>query len=37
MDTVILLLIFMISVLLVLTPPVAIWRALSRQASGRAA
>jgi hypothetical protein len=37
MDTVILLLIFVISVLLVLTPPVAIWRALSRQASGRAA
>ncbi len=37
MNTVILLLIFVISVLLVLTPPVAIWRALSRQASGRAA
>ncbi len=36
-NTVILLLIFVISVLLVLTPPVAIWRALSRQASGRAA
>ena len=37
MDTVILLLIFVISVLLVLTPPVAVWRALSRQASERAA
>jgi hypothetical protein len=36
-NDVILLLIFVISVLLVLTPPVAIWRALSRQASGRAA
>ncbi len=37
MDAVILLLIFVISVLLVLTPPVAIWRALARQASGREA
>ena len=37
MDTVILLLIFVISVLLVLGPPVAVWRALSRQASARMA
>jgi hypothetical protein len=36
-NTVILLLIFLISVLLVLTPPVAVWRSLSRQTSGRAA
>jgi hypothetical protein len=36
-NTVILLLILMISVLLVLTPPVAVWRALSRQPSGLAA
>lgn len=37
MNTVILLLVFLISVLLVLTPPVAVWRSLSRQTSGRAA
>ena len=36
-NTVILLPIFLISVLLVLTPPVAVWRSLSRQTSGRAA
>jgi hypothetical protein len=36
-NTVILLLVFLISVLLVLTPPVAVWRSLSRQTSGRAA
>jgi len=35
-NIVILLLVFLISVLLVLTPPVAVWRVLSRQASGRA-
>ena len=37
MITVIPLLIFMISGLLVLTPPIAIWCALSQQAKGRAA
>jgi len=36
-NTVILLLFFVISGLLVLTPPVAVWRALLRQASGPAA
>ena len=36
MNTIILLLTLLISVLLVLTPPVAVWRVLSRQASGRA-
>ena len=36
-NTVILLLILVLSVLLVVTPPVAVWRALSRQPSGRAA
>ena len=36
-SAVILLLIFLISVLLVLTPPVAVWRSISRQTSGRAA
>jgi hypothetical protein len=36
-NAVILLLIFLISVLLVLTPPVAVWRSISRQTSGRAA
>lgn len=36
-NNVILLLVFLISVLLVLTPPVAVWRSLSRQTSGRAA
>ena len=36
-NTVVPLLILMISVLLVLTPPVAVWRARSRQPSGRAA
>jgi hypothetical protein len=36
-NTVILLLFFVISVLLVLTPPVAVWCVLSRQASGPAA
>jgi hypothetical protein len=36
-NTVILLLVFLISVLLVLTPPVAVWRSLSRQTSGRTA
>ncbi|MCX7342289.1 MAG: hypothetical protein NT037_17655 [Hyphomicrobiales bacterium] len=36
-NTVILLLFFVISGLLVLTPPIAVWRALSRQASGLAA
>jgi hypothetical protein len=35
-NTIILLLTLLISVLLVLTPPVAVWRVLSRQASGRA-
>ena len=37
MNTVILLLMLVISKLLVLTPPVAVWRALSRKSSGRAA
>ena len=36
-NTVILLLVFLISVLLVLTPPVAVWRSFSRQTSGREA
>jgi hypothetical protein len=36
-NTVILLLMLVISKLLVLTPPVAVWRALSRKPSGRAA
>jgi hypothetical protein len=36
-NTIILLLTFLISGLLVLAPPVAVWRALSRQASGRTA
>ena len=35
-NTVILLLIFLISALLILTPPVAVWRSLSRQTAGRA-
>jgi hypothetical protein len=36
-NTIILLLTLLISVLLVLTPPVAVWRSLSRQTSGREA
>lgn len=37
MNTVILLLVLVISKLLVLTPPVAVWRALTRKPSRRAA
>ncbi|MCX7326878.1 MAG: hypothetical protein NTW00_01730 [Hyphomicrobiales bacterium] len=37
MNTIILLLILMISALLIVAPPVGVWRSLSRQTSGRAA
>jgi hypothetical protein len=37
MNTIILLVILMISALLVVAPPVGVWRSLSRQTSGRAA
>jgi hypothetical protein len=37
MNTIILLVILMISALLIVAPPVGVWRSLSRQTSGRAA